>query len=358
MTPRSCHEIDIATSLLARDMGWCSCPQVWTNIRTAYKIDCHSHAIGASNRAILLRENNERHAVGGDENVVEGDVTMTRSDGFLRYFALATLLFVSNLLMSGASVAQDLKSRATLTVPAIVLIEQMVETSIPIQVGPIDALPRNCFVRVKGLPPQALFSDGHVVSSGTWALPIAGLNDLKLTVPLSTSGRSDLQLTLLAIDGTVLAEAKVTLAVTAGTLASPGVALAPAIVRPPSASLGPPEREIAQPVRPPVQRVEPPTAPAMKPEDRERATMFLTRANSMMAGGDIASARQLYQRAADAGLAEAAIAMGATFDPVELNRLGVQGMKGDPEIARKWYERARALGAQGAEERLRRVGSP
>ena len=30
----------------------------------------------------------------------------------------------------------------------------------------------------------------------------------------------------------------------------------------------------------------------------------------------------------------------------------------DRQAARKWYERARSLGAAGAEERLRRIGAP
>lgn len=281
------------------------------------------------------------------------------STSLLRVCALSGRIVLAATLAGGPVHAQGSKSAPTITAAAIVLIEPMVETPLPIQVGPVDALPRNCFLRVRGLPSQAVFSDGHVVSAGTWALPIIGLNDLKLTVPLSTSGRNELQLTLLAIDGTVLAESKVTLAVTAGALSAPGTAAAPAIVRQPSsASLGPPTRDLTRPPPAPLQRIAPAPPPAMKPEDRERAVMFLTRANSILAGGDVASARQLFQKAADAGLAEAAIAMGSTFDPVELDRLGVKGLKGDPETARKWYERARALGAPGAEERLRRVGSP
>jgi TPR repeat protein len=51
--------------------------------------------------------------------------------------------------------------------------------------------------------------------------------------------------------------------------------------------------------------------------------------------------------------------MAATYDPAELDRLGieVQGAIADPAQARKWYERARALGAPEAEERLARIGA-
>ena len=286
---------------------------------------------------------------------------------FLRLRGLALMASLVSLTFPAAVGAQDTKARPTIEVPAIVLIEPMVETALPIQVGPADALPRNCFLRVKGLPSQAVFSDGHFVSPGTWALPLAGLNALKLTLPISASGRNELQLAVVAIDGTILADAKVTLAVTAGALASPpgSVQAPPAGARAPgSASLGPPNLELAQPAppRPAPQHGRSATNPAasapMKPEDRERAMKLLARGDAEFTGGDVAAARLLYQRAADAGLADAAIAMGGTFDPAELSNRRVKGLVGEPEIARKWYELARVLGAAGAEDRLRRVSAP
>ena len=42
-----------------------------------------------------------------------------------------------------------------------------------------------------------------------------------------------------------------------------------------------------------------------------------------------------------------------TFDAAELARLSVRGIQPDPKEARRWYERARQLGASDAEERLR-----
>jgi TPR repeat protein len=62
-----------------------------------------------------------------------------------------------------------------------------------------------------------------------------------------------------------------------------------------------------------------------------------------------------YQRAAEAGLALGAIRLAATFDPMELARLNVQGVRPDRDEARRWYERARELGAAEADERLARL---
>ncbi len=72
--------------------------------------------------------------------------------------------------------------------------------------------------------------------------------------------------------------------------------------------------------------------------------------------GNIGAARLFFQRAAEAGLALGAIRLASTFDPAELARLNAQGVRPDREEARRWYERARELGAPEAEERLARLG--
>jgi TPR repeat protein len=68
--------------------------------------------------------------------------------------------------------------------------------------------------------------------------------------------------------------------------------------------------------------------------------MLIARGDEMLARGDISGARLFYGRAASAGSAAAARAMGRSFDPEVLNRLGVRGIRPDPEQARQWYQRA------------------
>jgi TPR repeat protein len=70
------------------------------------------------------------------------------------------------------------------------------------------------------------------------------------------------------------------------------------------------------------------------------------------ARGSILVARQYFELAADAGLAGAALRLAATYDPAELQRLEVPGVVPDRDLARKWYERARELGAREAEAPL------
>jgi TPR repeat protein len=70
------------------------------------------------------------------------------------------------------------------------------------------------------------------------------------------------------------------------------------------------------------------------------------------AKGDIATARAFFVNAAAAGDPRALVALGDTFDPSTLSRLGVLGLKGDEAKARDYYTRALAAGATGARERM------
>jgi TPR repeat protein len=70
------------------------------------------------------------------------------------------------------------------------------------------------------------------------------------------------------------------------------------------------------------------------------------------AKGDIAAARAFLKRAAEGGEARALMALGDTYDPTTLARLGALGLKGDEATARNYYSRALAAGVGGARERI------
>lgn len=86
------------------------------------------------------------------------------------------------------------------------------------------------------------------------------------------------------------------------------------------------------------------TAP-LKALDPKLVDRLLARGEEMLARGDVSAARLLYARAAEAGSAAAATAMGRSFDPEVLARLGVRGIRPDPAQAAQWYRRATELGA-------------
>lgn len=92
--------------------------------------------------------------------------------------------------------------------------------------------------------------------------------------------------------------------------------------------------------------------------DSDETEALLKRAQDLIADGDLAAARLLLRRAAEAGIAEAAFTLGTTYDPVVLQRLGAIGTAADPIEARQWYQRAAALGSTAASQQLAVLGDP
>jgi TPR repeat protein len=78
----------------------------------------------------------------------------------------------------------------------------------------------------------------------------------------------------------------------------------------------------------------------------------LRRGNDLIASGDLAAARLVLRRAANAGDARAAMTLAGTYDPVVLEKLGVHGFVPDAAMARVWYEKAKKFGSAAAPERL------
>jgi hypothetical protein len=96
-----------------------------------------------------------------------------------------------------------------------------------------------------------------------------------------------------------------------------------------------------------------PSAPALQRRlDGEEIILLLNRGKDLIASGDLAAARLVLQRAADANHAEAALALGATYDPFVLRELKVYGFTPDAVMARVWYEKAIELGSPAAPRRL------
>ena len=76
---------------------------------------------------------------------------------------------------------------------------------------------------------------------------------------------------------------------------------------------------------------------------------LVAQGDQFLSKSDVASARQLYQRATEAGDGRGALRMGMTFDPVFLARWRLRGVRGDRAQAIAWYHRASALGNAEAE---------
>ncbi|HLW93103.1 MAG TPA: hypothetical protein VKS78_17615 [Roseiarcus sp.] len=94
------------------------------------------------------------------------------------------------------------------------------------------------------------------------------------------------------------------------------------------------------------------TNAADPPPVSDEARRFCAQGLVALAQGDIVGARAFLQRAAAAGDGRALLALGETFDPVTLARMGARGIRGDAAIARDYYTKALAAGVSDARERM------
>jgi hypothetical protein len=120
----------------------------------------------------------------------------------------------------------------------------------------------------------------------------------------------------------------------------------------------------APPAAAPVVALPPAPVPEAKiPEDAIRRldpneiAASLRRADELIASGDLAAARLVLRRAANAGDARAAMTLAGTYDPAVLEKLGVHGFVPDVAMARAWYEKARKFGSAEAPRRLELLAS-
>jgi TPR repeat protein len=98
--------------------------------------------------------------------------------------------------------------------------------------------------------------------------------------------------------------------------------------------------------------------PTNPPHASEDARRLCAQGLVALAKGYIAGARAYLERAAEAGDARALLALGETYDPAALARLGAKGVKGDPARARDYYSQALAAGVGDAREHMAAITSP
>jgi cell division septation protein DedD len=253
------------------------------------------------------------------------------------------------------NVAAQSSDQVHISVAPRIVAKAASELALVIELGPAHAVPPRSFVSLRGLPTQASLTQGHLVSPGLWAVPLSALPTLRAWIPADTSGQIEIAIRLIGLDGRLLAQATTALIIEPNPAYPPGsakpAAPAPAVVaRQPPPSGGGQGGGIQ-------------TAPGPKPgpaqlssAERTRAEHLLTRGVDYLAASNVAAARDFFERAAEIGLAEAALRLAATYDPVELARLKAHGVVADLALARKWYERARDLGAPEAASQLARLG--
>jgi TPR repeat protein len=151
------------------------------------------------------------------------------------------------------------------------------------------------------------------MTPNTWRLTLADLADAAVTPPRGFAGVMELNVELLLADGSVADRKGLRLE----WLSSNSTAKAPP-----------------------------------RQHDAAEIAQIVKKGDELKGNGDVAAARLMYQRAAEAGDAAAAFALAETYDPLVLARGGIAP---DVGLAQTWYWKARELGSVQALERLDRL---
>lgn len=91
--------------------------------------------------------------------------------------------------------------------------------------------------------------------------------------------------------------------------------------------------------------------------DADTLAGLMTRARKLIGVGDIAAARLLLERAANAKDATAALLLAQTYDPAVLGTSDARSVIADVAVARDWYQRATSLGSAEARQRLAQLSN-
>jgi TPR repeat protein len=232
-----------------------------------------------------------------------------------------------------------------LVVSAQIWVSPGSEQAIDLKIVPGDAIPSSAMVVVRDVPQGIRFSEGRPFGPGVWVIPVARLPNLKMQTPADSPGGGALTLVLTSLEGTSIAEAHTLVIVMPPTKNPQGPAATAGITVPAQEQRAPPAPKPAE------------IPKAAAPPNKADLVMLLEKGRESARIGNVQHARQFYLRAAERGLAEAALALAMTYDPAELARMkGVKDVPPDPDLARKWYQRARELGSSEAAARLTEPG--
>jgi hypothetical protein len=253
----------------------------------------------------------------------------------------------ASLWLIAPASAEGRKPQPTLVVSSQLWLSPGSENPLEVKVVPSDAIPPQSVIVIRGVPAGIRFSEGRPFGPGVWLVPATRLTGLKLHTPPDASSGGMMTVVLTTLEGTPVAEAQIT--VISVPPSKPNAEnTTSSSVEPPSAF-----PEVTQQSAPATPNI----APA--PANRADLLMLLEKGKESLRLGNILIARQFYQRAADKGLAEAAFALALTYDRNELPRMkGMGDVAPDPQLARKWYEKARELGSPEAEARLSQLSRP
>ncbi|HEY2530893.1 MAG TPA: hypothetical protein VGJ20_23665 [Xanthobacteraceae bacterium] len=199
-------------------------------------------------------------------------------------------------------------------------------------------------LEISGLPPGMTISSGRALGAGRWRILAIDLADAMIYPPPGFDGAVDLQVEVKLADDSIIDRGSLH----REWLQRPSVAAA-AIVSTGSAAARSASHEAVIPTT-----LDDNHAAAQL--DQTQIDFLIGQSQTLISEGDVEAARILLRRAAEAHDAGAALALGATYDPIMLAKLQVQGIAGDSSVARAWYKKAAEFGSPEAQERLNILG--
>jgi hypothetical protein len=250
--------------------------------------------------------------------------TITDPDQFSRTVALGSS-FVGQLL--GKRSTSAVVDQPKIPAPQLVVVghagrrgqDEASPRGLALSIGSPGAV-----VWIDGFPTGSTLNVGRSAGSSAWRLMAGDLDNAVIRPPQNFVGAMDLAIALRLADDSVADRKTVRLEWTA-----------------------------------PITTATRPTEPGFVSLklDRDEIDTLVKRGKDFIAGGDIAAARLLLQRAAEGKDAEAALTLAGTYDSAVLEKLGVKGLSADVAKARAWYERAKEFGSAEARRRLELLAS-
>ncbi len=187
--------------------------------------------------------------------------------------------------------------------------------ALDLQLKPMPTDSDAVLVVLRGVPAWLAVSKGSTIGEAIWLLPGHHASDLSLIASENASGSADILIQLAHLDGRILAEQR--LSVRAGRASRPT-----------------------------------PMVAAVPEAGEQSALRLLARGELLLDTGEIEAARLLLRTAAEGGSVAAALKLAQTYDPAEMQGLGMADASADPTQAVRWYQRAAALGSPAASARI------
>ena len=280
-----------------------------------------------------------------------GGLRWIRSDAALRRLKLTVLLAVGLSPLAGPRAAE---AQAEAPAPAIVAEAEMrvppgIDIPFTIGIANAAALPSRTIMLIRGLPTGFQLNKGRAFAGGVWVVPTSAIGELIARVPADTRGAAQITVAITTLEGRALIEKPLTLVFADPPTFPPQ---RPAIAPPPVTETATEPQASTPPIAP-----APATSSAgfkLKSQDRNLALKLMASGDEAMATGNVLVARQFYQRAAENGLPEGALALAGSYDAAQLaRRPQLAGVQPNPELARKWAAIADELRSQapGAQNR-------